>query len=41
MTHSLSFFFKGKLKGHEMKHKGKLEIPNLSEENDPSEIEVS
>ena len=31
----------GKLKSGTKKHKGKFEIPNLSEENDPDEIDVS
>jgi hypothetical protein len=32
--------FSGKLKSGDKKHKGKFNIPNLSEENDPDEIDV-
>lgn len=33
--------FSGKLTDSQKKIKGKFEIPNLSEENEPSEIDVS
>lgn len=31
----------GKLKEGDKKYKGKFEIPNLSEENEPDEVDVS
>ena len=33
--------FTGKLKDGDKKYKGKFDIPNLSEENDTDEIDVS
>lgn len=35
------WIFTGKLKDGDKKIKGKFEIPNLSEENDADEIDVS
>ncbi len=40
MDVNLLFPNTGRLHGSEKSHKGKLEIPNLSEEYDPSEIDV-
>lgn len=34
------FFISGKLKSGDKKHKGKFNIPNLSEENDADEVDV-
>ena len=37
----ISNIFAGKLKEGDKKYKGKFEIPNLSEENEPDEVDVS
>ena len=37
----LCIFIVGKLKSGDKKHKGKFNIPNLSEENDADEVDVS
>lgn len=37
---TMQFLFSGQLKDGQKKIKGKFDIPNLSEENDPEEIDV-
>lgn len=38
---SYLIFLAGRMKDGEKKYKGKFDVPNLSEENEPEEIDVS
>ena len=39
--HDMAHLISGKLKEGDKKYKGKFEIPNLSEENEPDEVDVN